>query len=129
MFISKEDGIIEIWDTDKAILLKKFSVCKSKKPLSKIVRNMILSPDESFLSVATKNKIIYYSLKQLKDMPSKSVYSTLYTANQTNIKTIEGQIRDICEQQEPLNSFESNEFDIIYMMVDVANTIYTVMRN
>ena len=90
---------------------------------------MILSPDESFLSVATKNKIIYYSLKQLKDMPSKSVYSTLYTANQTNIKTIEGQIRDICEQQEPLNSFESNEFDIIYMMVDVANTIYTVMRN
>ena len=121
LFIGTEVGTVEVWNIEKATRVKRFEVESNKKKLNKIIRGMILSPDESFLTVVTKQKVAYYCVKKLKEMPSKSIYEGLESEDR--------KLKHVCSKIEPLNSFESKEFDFINLMVDVKNTIYTVLRN
>lgn len=82
---------------------------------------MVLSPDESFLTLAIKNKVAYYSTQELKSSPSTSVYTGMETDNP--------KFNSTCAIINPLNSFEGSNFDIMELGVNPKNTIIMVTRN
>lgn len=112
---------MEVWNIEKSIRVRTFEVKASKKFSNNAVRSMVLAPDESFLAVAIRNKIAYYSTAELKSSPSESVYSGLDT---DNLK-----FKNICSKIYPLNSFEGSSFDIMEVGVNPKNMIMMITRN
>jgi hypothetical protein len=124
LFLATEAGTVEVWNIEKSIRVRVFEVRSSRgsrKLLTPGIRSMVLSPDESFLAVAIKNTIAYYSTAKLKTSPSSSVYTGMETDN--------NKLNTTCSEMYPLNSFEGNKFDILEIGVNPKNTIFMVTRN
>ena len=122
MFISTEEGEVEVWQVEKGIRKKTFKIKNSGKQKYKSVRDMIISPDESILTCITKTKIIYFCLRELKEIPSQNVNENI----ENNLNLIK--MNQFCKTQKPLNSFDSKDFDFMNLMVDVKNTLFVVNR-
>lgn len=121
MFLATEKGSVEVWNIEKSIRVRTFELQNNRKSNPKCIRAMMLAPDESFLAVANKDSIAYYSTSKLKSNPSSSVFSGLETDNPKN--------RGICAKVNPLNAFECSNFDVMEVGVNPANLIMMITRN
>ena len=112
MATGSEEGSMILWDFVKGKMIHTL-----KDIVKGPIYNLDFSVDETCLLVASKKKILYYSMNDLKEERSRDIYASI------SIPKSHGSI-----PLEPMNYFEISDYDVLFAKFNVKNTIFAIGR-